>query len=619
MASIFLSPSDGNPPAPGSVINYSVGIKWLISWMVMNGFRLPHELTPNVIAQYIEDLPRLIVDEQDDEVIGESQVTRALYILLPLWRQRRVLSKMGIEPIPQFPFLKRSPHVIAKQIATKPGGWIKPLPDEVAIPLFNKAAWFLETPASDLLQLLPNVIAARGGQTIRLKKIHYYLNNFHFRVPEGELEPWHVSFTEWSGPIFRGRIREIFEAVRDACVFLIQGTSGMRISEVLGIKAGIDPITGFPNGVQIEESITGLYEWFIIRTDLYKTQRTPLKVEWVLGMRPKGSDKIPLAVKALIILNSIYSFWQGNAKSDRLILSLQNNNALPHPNGSLDPICAQRLSDSLKRFIGRWIDLSCLPDESVHKIEDRDLVVWREQRGKNFSSHMLRKAWAQFTLAVDHRLLPAIQMQFHHLNLAMTEGGYIGRNPLLVETLNAVTRQQRNLLIYETVTGQGLLAGRMGEQIEKATQGLRDEISNLPTTEKWKRVVEFCEHSELPIFFSPHGKCCPTRTSEMRCQDEAGVPIWLREGPNFSTREPSLCSGCACFILDSKHQSFWVDRYINNWISFRQAESVGLSGQFRVVRERAEQAGKLLHKIGVDTEPLDQEISEALGVRDAKT
>jgi hypothetical protein len=225
---------------------------------------------------------------------------------------------------------------------------------------------------------------------------------------------------------------------------------------------------------------------------------------------------------------------------------------------------------------------------------------------------MLRKSWANFTLAVDSRLLPAIQMQFHHLSLAMTEGGYIGRNPLLLEALDSVSRQQRNLMIYEMVTGKNMLAGRMGEQIEEATRGLRKEIQGLPTSQAWEKVITFCESNHIRIFFSPHGKCCPTRTSEMRCQNSAGVVEWLRQEPNYTNREPSLCAGCACFVLDARHQSFWEDRYLQNWVSYRRALAAGHSGHFRVVKERAEQAGKLLKKIDVDIKMLDEKIDREL-------
>jgi hypothetical protein len=642
VATLIFAPADGIPMSPGSLGGIQVSVKWLVSWMIQNAYRLPHELTPKAVAQYISDLPGMIIEKQDDETISESTVYRALNLLLQLWRQRHVLENLGIAPIPRDPFFVQGAKGIAQRIATKPGGWIKPLPDEVAIPLFNKAAWFLGTPADDILRLLEIVWDAksgheqtcrvgRGGQEklqlpsqskdARLLRQQAFLDDFSFGVPPGEPEPWHVPLDAYyelsAGQLRTYRVRQLFDAVRDACVITIQGTSGMRISELIGIKAGIDPATRLPSGVRVEDSVTGLYEWFIIRTDLSKTESTPRGVDWILGMRPKGSSEVPPAVHALEVLNKMYAPWRKSSKTNRLLLQANVGITLPLRDTVLGSIVSDKLRESMKRFIERWIDYSSLPDESAHKTEDQDLVRWRESKGSIFSSHMLRKSWANFTLAVDSRLLPAIQMQFHHLSLAMTEGGYIGRNPLLLEALDSMSRQQRNLTIYEMVTGKKMLAGRMGEQIEEATRGLRKEIKGLPTSQAWEKVITFCEENHLRIFFSPHGKCCPTQTTEMRCQNSAGVVEWLRQEPNYTNREPSLCAGCACFVLDARHQSFWEGRYLENWISYRRALTAGQSGHFRVVKERAEQAGKLLKKLGVDIKILDEKIDRELKVEHA--
>ena len=70
--------------------------------------------------------------------------------------------------------------------------------------------------------------------------------------------------------------------------------------------------------------------------------------------------------------------------------------------------------------------------------------------------------------------------------------------------------------------------------------------------------------------------------------------------PNYSTREPSVCTGCACFVLGVRHKSFWEQRYLQNWASYKKAERESIQGVFRVIKERYLQAGKLLKKIGVD-------------------
>jgi hypothetical protein len=405
------------------------------------------------------------------------------------------------------------------------------------------------------------------------------------------------------------RIRELFEAVRDACAITVQGCSGMRMSELLGIVAGVDASTGLPSGVRLEDSITGQYEWFVIRTELSKTvEGGTRQVDWVLGMRPKGSDELPPAVRAIIVLNDLFKPWRAMAKTDRLFLSLHSGHTLPQMATELGPMTNDVCLRNMKSFLRNWVDLTHLPDEGPHGVMVHDLAAWKESKGSIFKSHMLRKSWAAFTLAVDPRLLPAIQMQFHHLSLAMTEGGYIGNNPLLVESLDSVGVQKRNLMLFEMVTGTAAVAGRMGEQLEEATQGLRREVAGLPPSASWKHVASWADANEIKLFFSAHATCCPTKVSEMRCNDAAGTPVWIRKEPNFAFREPTLCAGCACAVMDRSHQPFWAERYVSSVLAVRKAESLGITGQLRVIQERAIQAKKVLRKFGADIEGLDQEV-----------
>jgi hypothetical protein len=64
--------------------------------------------------------------------------------------------------------------------------------------------------------------------------------------------------------------------------------------------------------------------------------------------------------------------------------------------------------------------------------------------------------------------------------------------------------------------------------------------------------------------------------------------------------------------LDARHKEFWEERYLQNWVSYKKAEAAETDGQFRVMKERAEQAGRLLAKIGVTPEMLDQRLAEAM-------
>lgn len=645
---LIVLPIDGRKPAPGSMGAIQFQLKWLLSWMHSAGYHHPHELTSAVMRGYLAQLPEFIAARSGDGEITVSVVIFALTTLIQLWDQRQALARMGVESIANHPIEGRSARTVAMEVATKATGWIMPLPDEVAIPLLNKAAWFLGTPADDVQRLLDVVRDSLAGTKVivkrsrgtkvavckagakksaRLKRANAFVDAFEFSAPPGDSLPWHEPLhsandvPSGSHNARRVQVRRLWETVRDAAAIIVQATSGMRVSELLGILAGTDETTGFPKGVRLELSATGLYEWFVIRSQLFKTEEgLPREVDWVLGMRPIGSNELPLAVRALQILDQLHEPWRACAQTDRLILANRVGTTLPLASTRLGAMTGYRLNLAMKRFIGRWIDLSGLPDESVRKTEDNDLVRWRESKGMVFTTHMLRKTWAQFALACDSRLLPVIQMQFHHISLAMTEGGYIGNNPLLLGELDSMSVQKTNLAVFDVIVGKSKLAGRMGEQLEQALVKLRVEVGELPTSEKWRRTVEWSERNDLKMFFTAHATCCPTRTSKMRCHDASNTPAWLRNAPNTSTREPSVCAGCACAIMDKSHEPFWSDRYVGCEVSVRQAEAAGLhSGPFREVRFRADQARSILKKFGADLDALDACVVSLMGNGHAKT
>lgn len=636
MALILCAPVNGKVPASASLNHFGQGFKWLISWMAMRGIHDPDELD---VHAYIQDLPRFIVDSNHDEEISISQGNRALAILAFLWSERRLLEKWGVLTLTENPFRDYGSNHFAQLIATKAKGWIPPLPDEVAVPLFNQVAWWLGQPAEDVIRLLEIVDDPLAGEEVeistamskrrlrkdanglshqaRRKRADRFFAEFSFGVVPGDSQPWHAALSEDTeiDPENRTRVevRILFDTVREACALCIQGYSGLRISELMGIEEGFDLSSGLPKGVRIEDSATGLYNVYVIRTVLSKTEEgLPREMDWVLGLSPKGSPQEPLPVRALRLLNRLHAPWRAKATTNQLILAGGVGAVLPTKFFALGPMKSESMLNAMKRFIARWVDLSNLPDESKHKIRDNDLVPWRESKGAIFKSHMLRKSWAQFMFAVDPRLMPAIQLQFHHLSIAMTDTGYIGNNLLLVTDMDSVATQARNQMILEVLMGRNPLAGKMGEQLEQATRALTDQVKDMPTSDAYNVVVDYCEHAQLPIFFSPHGICMPVQTHEMRCQDEVSAPLLLRKQPNARTRQPSLCAGCGCFVLDARHAGFWASRYMDNWLAYKRAERSGDVSGYKVIKERAKQAGKLLKKIGVNVVQLDSQIDRTL-------
>lgn len=264
----------------------------------------------------------------------------------------------------------------------------------------------------------------------------------------------------------------------------------------------------------------------------------------------------------------------------------------------------------IKEFVETWVDLSHLPDESARKVRDNDLVPWRESKGRIIRTHQFRKMFAGFALDIDERLLPVLQLHFHHLSEAMTETGYWGRNRLQVEPLSTVGAQRTNLWLYEMATGRSLSSGKMADHVSNHLDALRERLSGKSTVEGWREVVEFTNDNDLRMWFSFHGNCLPLHQTEMRCNVVGKTTSWLNRSPNFTVREPSLCLGCRNFVVDARHLSFWTERYIENQVSWLRATESPVG--YRAIRERAAQARTLLTRLGKDVGVLDQEVSRRL-------
>jgi hypothetical protein len=505
----------------------------------------------------------------------------------------------------------QSAHSIARQIGVQELGWIQPLPDEVAIPLLNRAAWFLGTPANDLLSLRDRMEEAyrttpnpKIGE-IRQRKESY---SWQFARVDGEAAPWHPVLTTFKS---RGpqRVLQLMKHLQAAALISLQAFTGMRISELCGLPQGSDPETGLPLCVEKRTSASGLNEIFIVRTGLSKTEEVPREVSWYLGLRPLGSDELPLPVRALAVLDRISQPYRHLIGSTRLSISLRASRGLPKTGKGAAVLTSGTISKMYKDFVADWVDLSTLPDESAHRTSEGDLVAWRASKGRILTSHQLRKTFALYVLSVEPRLLPAVRRQFHHVSVAMTEGGYWGRNPLQIEAIDSVSSQQTALLMYELATGRTKVAGRGGARFDLGVDELKQLIGGMNVEQGWREAVRWTRSKDVESVIAQHGACAPLRTSEMECWKKVGARPLGHRRPNYDSRDPGMCAGCAAFWMDARHVPYWEGRYVQNEVAFRIGTRLGPDASFRRIRERARQARNLLCHLQIDLSNAENEIN----------
>lgn len=651
--SLFVARGDGAAHlSAGSLGMLSTPLGRFVRWMCENSIRWPKQLTASTLEKYLEDLPIILVesatddtepgehgrsptsegqdgdenggesdyDDEDIAGIGKGTLRAHLRVVQLLWEQREELVGCGIEPMPAAPWTRfGSVGQIVKQLATKVEGWIPPLPDEVAIPLLNRAFEMIGTPAEDVIRLQTAMDAAyASGTNIHMQKARQKdaALSFAFSGIDGQEDPWHRPLVESINDNGRGAVIQataLILDIRAACCLVVQGLTGLRVSELCGLPSGLDPTTGLPNCVDVIASATGLNEVFILRSDLSKTMKSPNTVPWLLGMRPKGSGDLPTAVHALLVLERLLDPYRRLLGSDALLVGLASGAGAPKTSDGVVKITSTQIRISYRRFIETWVDLSDLPSESAHRVSPNDLVKWRESKGRIIKTHQLRKTFANYVLQTNASLLPAVKRQFQHLSLAMTEAGYWGSNSAQLEPIESVSSQKTALMIYEAVTGRSGFGGRRGDDLDAELGELRAKLEGMGISQGWRHVVSWVRENDLKATHGLHGACVPIVGGAMQCHKKAGTrPILGSLRPQFTTREPSLCAGCECFALDASHEPFWIDRYVLHEAAWREAKGRGDAERCKLIGARADQARKVLIWIRTDVDALESRIASEM-------
>jgi hypothetical protein len=640
--SLFKDPRNRRRLSGGSAQPVAKGARFLARWMISNDYAAFSELDESACKQYLDDLVLAVTHclgsgiqganglyEPEDvasQEISESAFTPALRILESLWQQSSALVDLGISPIPQHPFGGEFTQTVAGKLATKADGWIEPLPDEIALPVMEAAHRMIGAPANDVLRLQELYLetvssvshccqerqAMIGGRAI---------TQFRFSTVPGDEKPWREPVTK--GKILRysdskisypnldanSQLRRLIELICGAAVVVLQSETGMRINEISGLPAGLSQATGLPLCIEIRQSKTGLHDLFYLKGRHAKFETAPRLVDWLLGARPCGSTEIPAPVCAITILNRLYEPLRTRAEDPTLRHDLLVQGTVqrgyPRDGKRIGKITTSRLLQYQRDFVLTSCDFSTLPERNA---AGQDLTIYRKTRGTCLRSHAWRKTFALYMFRVDPRMAPAIAQQFQHLSLAMTDEGYIGNNPLLIEAMDSVRTQQTARFMYEALRGKRTVTGRLAKLIQEHSAEL-DQLIVGGVVEAKHRIEEWVVEQDLRIWFSPHGKCfIQLSPMQSRCHERAGTLHWANREPNYLHRSPDVCLGCALYAIDGDHAPYWLDRYSEHQSAWDKASAVGVGRDYRVAQYRAEQSAAVLNALGVPLPILGPEI-----------
>jgi len=559
---LYSEPGDGRPRKWENLNTISGGIRYLTRWMVKNEVRHVTALTPNMVKDYLHDLA---LDKAGDEE-GLTNVSLRKYVRLLeyIWWARDDLIAVGFPPMTEHPLGGKRSRSICNELTRRLSESIPALEDNEFITIVNAAWQYIANNAEPLVQANNQIARSRRQNTIK-----------HNRniTPTARRDTTQIvqSFgSEMNVTALRRRIDDL----RIACAIIIQATTGMRVSELVGLEVNEhESAQRLPDCIEIKRTEDDYYEIFFLRGWLYKGSLSRVETRWVVGLRPTGSDYLPPPVQAARILADLDDGWRQGEKCKTLYLNFPFPVGLPvQKSSNVTPVSGGSASRHQKQWIKKHAGL----------------------HGR-FTTHMWRKTFAQYMVRTAPGFLPVISEHFKHLTHAITEQSYLNVKSGDQE-LNDLIRAERARfaakVMFEIATGEGSVVGPKAEWLRREVDGILKRLNNRPAEDRRADIAEIVRDNDFKLWDSDWGYCV-FAAEGAKCHRKNNIlGHWARRAPNFAERSPPRCVECPHFAVAPEHEPFWRKRLEENRKKLESCKKIeGISpavlAQFR---ERVRQA-----------------------------
>ena len=567
------------PIKPGYVSHLSYAIRYFVCWMVKNDYHSLEELDSASLEHYLEDLAR--------EKSGNKQRSLITYVHLPilLSEQASVLSSASIPIFNFIPYGGRRSVDVVRDLTQKTSGEIPPVPDEVFLPITEKVVEFLESSGPLVVEFQRNLLNAVGEAKTRERhttpgarregnKAARLFYPQLFANPFGDV--WSELAYKYGSP--SRLLRHLILDTISACVIAIQAFVGIRISEVCGLSSYPENTVGLPACVEIQSSVSGLYDVFYIRGRIYKDETNWTEARWVAGMRPKGSDYLPPPVTAAILLHELLRPWRDLKQSSSLIVMFNLSIGLPLSPKGVSGANADLLNRGQKAWVERYVELP-------EKYEN-----W------SVTTHQWRKSFARYLVLVDKKMIRRLRLHFRHLSDAVTEQHYVGSDPELVEFIREAAVQEASWLIDQYISGQADFAGPMRKVLEERAPHIRTYLYEVNEDERHDVISDMVRVNRLQISSCDWGYCF-FRPETSRCNRHLGDLQLFTAHPDLARRSPSTCCECANLAVSAEHIDFWRARYEKWRDAYEEYVNADLEGAAMYAEEKREQSLRILNDL----------------------
>ena len=571
--SLLTERVSGRPFKPGSIEGWIYGFWRLVDWMSLADYRRMNELCEAAIEEYLDFLRELRMEEPEDPryPFTIASVKKALIPLSHMWSQTEALEAAGVETLPKEPFRGRTANSVAKDIMNSDPGSYPAVDDITFIATVNALDSWTTYKGEDIIRLMEIVadMEAEFRNDIPLGATTTKGNNLlrrefsAFRFTDDPLtgQPWHKPLDDSDSA--KHEVRKLVEALNMAGIIAVQSTVGMRISEVCGLTVVPGLHGTFVSCIEITTSACGTFEIFLINGRMFKTRSVWSEEKWVAGMRTRGSDYIPLPVRAICLIERLFRRWREEAGIDSIFLNMSSHYGLPVTVPRVKPQRGAPLSQN------RWI---------------------QQYVGHNpatpVTSHRWRKNFGMFLFRADERLLPAISLQFHHVSLAMTEG--YTRNDLdLLAIFDQEAARNATERLYLMATGQKPLVGPVVQMILKRCETLGFRMGNYTPADKMVEIERIVRENNIRFWplrkrGSEYAECI-MRSCNALCRATRIGPL-LR--PDLIRANPELCAQCSNMAVNESHVTFWLERLESNTLIYEANKTTDIGVAMLAIKRR---------------------------------
>nr|WP_171956526.1 integrase [Stenotrophomonas maltophilia] len=556
----------------GSIPGTYMGLKELVKFMGKNGINSLFDVSAALSWQYVEDLEEQYMtggrSTGKDRAWTHATAYKLIHPLTQIYEMAGSLRERGGEAPCEAPFDgRRTFDVVTGPLGLARSGGLMPIPDEISVPILSHATEWIEYGSEDVIRLqdeiIPMLFKARKltgpNRRTQFREIRRHIEKFQMSLVPGTQIPWHEPLTPTDRTSESGdeyeisglqSLRRLILMTESACSSLLQGCTGIRAHELIGLC--LDHDSTLRHGiVRSVASLDGLMEVFSICGISAKREATPH--EWTAGLRPFGTDHQPIPVKAIDVLVRLMAPWRALAGSTALMLTFAHGKSLPHTADGVGRMTASRNSLMQREFAvealmkKRGIELA----QAMYEVR-----CLRPQRW--------RITFAQFVFRSKPELMPALRTHFRHMSEQITDQGYIGNDAALLENLEGERVMETSRFLVQITLGMPIGGGPAQRLLAQHADSMSKALNECDGESLIDKAVAYVQQIDLRIWTGTYASCLidilPGHSS---CKPDAGL-LAVRSAPNFAVRSPGLCAGCKCCIILPEHREFWEARLQKN-------------------------------------------------------